>query len=242
MVYLKVHNLLKNGIHAGFYRQGDSLPSEVDLARQFNVSRNTLRKALKMLRDAGFLECRQGAGNFICYKHSPVGFLNDLKGFSEIFGDEKITAKSNVLKFEIQSASPVIANALAINFRDKVYFISRLRCVNGSPVELENSWISAGRFTDLTLENVNGSLYHYFEKRCQVRMAGAYLHYSPLLAPVEVSNILNIKKNMPIIKVQSQSVDMMNIPFLFSENYTNFLEYPVRMFVPRQRVALPAAV
>lgn len=234
MVYLKVHNLLKNGINAGFYRHGESLPAEIDLARQLNVSRNTLRKALKILQDDGFLECRHGAGNFVSDKGINVNFLQNLKGFSEIAGEAKMAAKNNVLKFEIQSASPEIANALALKFKEQVYFISRLRCVNGSPVELENSWISAKRFTDLTLESVKCSLYDYFEKHCNLHISGAYLHYSPLLPSVEISTLLNIRKDTPIIKVQSRSVDIMNLPVLFSENYNNFLEYPIKMFVPRQ--------
>lgn len=242
MVYLKVHDLLKSGIHAGFYRQGESLPAETDLARQFQVSRNTLRKALKMLRDAGFLECRQGAGNFVSHKNRHVDFLKNLKGFSEIVGDADITAKNRVLKFEIQLASPIIANALAIKFRDNVYYLSRLRYVNGLPVELENSWISADRFGDLTLDSVNGSLYHYFEKTRHIHVSGAYLHFSPLLPPGDVADLLNISRNMPIIKVQSQCVDMLNVPFLFSENYTNFLEYPIKMFVPRHNLGCPIPV
>lgn len=238
MVYLKIHNLLRNGINSGLYRPTESLPAEVSLARQLNVSRNTLRKALKMLQEEGLLECRHGAGNFISQKCVHVDFLQGLKGFSEIVREEKLTAKNTILKFEMRSASPEIANALAIKFKDSVYFISRLRSVNDRPVELENSWISAKRFTDLTLEWINESLYCYFEKHCHISMLGAYLHYSPLLPSIEIAALLNIRKNMPIIKVQSQSVDSMNIPFLYSENYTNSLEYPIKMFVPRRDVAV----
>lgn len=236
MVYLNVHQLLKSGIMAGYYQQGERLPSEVDLASQFNVSRNTLRKALKLLQNAGFIECRHGAGNFVSQKGANINFLYNLKGFSEIVGTPEISASSQVLKFEIQPATPAIANALALKFKDQVYYISRLRCLNDLPVELENSWVSAEKFPDLTLSYVNGSLYDYFENICQVSISGAFLHYSPLQPSAELSILLNLNKNTPIIKVQSQSVDRMNRPFLYSENYTNFLEYPIKMFVPRKHV------
>lgn len=235
MVYLKVYHQLKNGINTGFYRQGESLPAEVDLARQFDVSRNTLRKALKMLQNGGFLRCRQGAGNFVSCKSANADFLQNSQGFSEIIQSDKTTAKSHVLKFEIQLASPVIANALAIKFKEQVYFISRVRFINDSPAELENSWISAEKFPDLTLKYIKGSLYDYFENKCRVHMSGTYLHYSPLLPSREIAALLKIDKEMPVIKVQSQSVDMWNVPFLFSENYTNFLEYPLKIFVSRKR-------
>lgn len=47
------------------YQPGDRLPSENDLSERFNVSRNTLRTALKKLSVIGFTETRRGGGTFV---------------------------------------------------------------------------------------------------------------------------------------------------------------------------------
>jgi GntR family transcriptional repressor for pyruvate dehydrogenase complex len=48
-------------------KSGDRLPSERDLAEQFQVSRNTVREALRMLEIAGLIKIRKGSmgGGFI---------------------------------------------------------------------------------------------------------------------------------------------------------------------------------
>ncbi len=50
MVYKNIVNLLKNKINSPFYNIGDLLPAEKELAELYDVSRNTLRKALKTRR------------------------------------------------------------------------------------------------------------------------------------------------------------------------------------------------
>jgi GntR family transcriptional repressor for pyruvate dehydrogenase complex len=59
---------LRQRIYNGELRPGDRLPPERTLAEQFQVSRNTLREALRMLEVTGIIELRKGAtgGAFIC--------------------------------------------------------------------------------------------------------------------------------------------------------------------------------
>lgn len=49
-------------IEAGKYPPGSKLPTEMELAAQFGVSRIPIREALSVLRAAGVINSRQGAG------------------------------------------------------------------------------------------------------------------------------------------------------------------------------------
>ncbi|MFC3285911.1 FadR/GntR family transcriptional regulator [Litchfieldella rifensis] len=51
----------------GIFSEGDQLPSEADLASQFGVATVTLREALSLLRQQGFVETRRGrsGGSFV---------------------------------------------------------------------------------------------------------------------------------------------------------------------------------
>jgi len=52
-------------IEGGRWQPGDRLPSETELARQFKVSRPTLRKALTALASEGLVESVQGSGWYV---------------------------------------------------------------------------------------------------------------------------------------------------------------------------------
>ena len=50
----------------GRLRPGDQIPTEVELAEQFGVARNTVREAIKILVAMGVLEIRRPVGTFVC--------------------------------------------------------------------------------------------------------------------------------------------------------------------------------
>ncbi|MTI65786.1 MAG: FadR family transcriptional regulator [Firmicutes bacterium] len=64
-VYEHVIEQIQNMIIDGVLKQGDRLPSERELASQLNVSRTSIREALRSLQIIGLIESRQGEGNFI---------------------------------------------------------------------------------------------------------------------------------------------------------------------------------
>src|SRR5690606_31355336 len=52
-------------IDAGEWPVGERIPTEMELADQFEVSRNTLREAIRALVHAGLLQTRQGSGTYV---------------------------------------------------------------------------------------------------------------------------------------------------------------------------------
>jgi GntR family transcriptional repressor for pyruvate dehydrogenase complex len=70
----KVFKALYEMIAAGRYRRGQRLPPQEELARQFGVSRNTLREAINQLSAMGLLSSRQGVGTVV-EPPSPDGYL-----------------------------------------------------------------------------------------------------------------------------------------------------------------------
>ncbi|RFZ77412.1 FadR family transcriptional regulator [Lacrimispora amygdalina] len=64
-VYEQVMDQIKEMIDNGVLKKGDKLPSERDLVEELQVSRASIREALRALEVIGLIECRQGEGNFI---------------------------------------------------------------------------------------------------------------------------------------------------------------------------------
>ena len=68
--YIQIHDQIKSEIDQKIWKIGERLPSERDLAEQFQVSRMTLRQAITLLVEEGVLERRVGSGTFITARAS----------------------------------------------------------------------------------------------------------------------------------------------------------------------------
>lgn len=124
---------------------GDRLPSERELCQELDVSRTTLRSALASLSSSCVIECRQGAGNFVCADR-PTTYLNDLSGFSEIAAKAGRKATSRIVKMGVEAADPEVAERLYLSADERVFVLSRLRFVDGVAVSLETAHLCASLF------------------------------------------------------------------------------------------------
>jgi DNA-binding FadR family transcriptional regulator len=61
-----VTNGILEMIDTGQIQKGEQIPTEEELANQFEVSRTSIRTATKMLIASGVLETRRGIGTFVC--------------------------------------------------------------------------------------------------------------------------------------------------------------------------------
>ncbi len=75
ILYKKIFQELLDGIRNGTYTPGSRLPSEMELAEQYGVSRITSKKALEMLADRGLVFRQPGKGTFVMTEQPDNGNL-----------------------------------------------------------------------------------------------------------------------------------------------------------------------
>jgi DNA-binding FadR family transcriptional regulator len=81
----QIHDQLLALITGGEFPEKAKLPTEVELAARFEVSRAIVREALARLRDDGIIVSRQGAGTFVkrgpdrAWKLTPLGSITDIQ-------------------------------------------------------------------------------------------------------------------------------------------------------------------
>ncbi len=85
----EVTEQLKQSILLGYFKAGDKLPSERELAEQFKVSRIAIRESLRALENKGFIITRQGVtgGTFV----TELTFEHLSNAFVDLFMAEKIS-------------------------------------------------------------------------------------------------------------------------------------------------------
>ena len=85
----EVSSKIKTLVFEGALKPGDKLPSETELATQFNVGRQTVREALRILELSGFITVQKGYGGGPIVQDTILSQISNL--FSDAFQMDKIT-------------------------------------------------------------------------------------------------------------------------------------------------------
>ncbi|MDG2243327.1 MAG: GntR family transcriptional regulator [Rhodospirillaceae bacterium] len=82
--YQALADILQNEIESGVYPVGTRMPSELKLCNRFNVSRFTVREALRRMIDNGMILRRQGSGTVVISKNPTKLFVQKLNSIDEL--------------------------------------------------------------------------------------------------------------------------------------------------------------
>jgi DNA-binding GntR family transcriptional regulator len=137
-LYSRLKRLVQNAIEAGELKQGDSIPSERDVADLLHVSRVTVRKAFSELVADGVLVQRRGSGTYV---NGPVRRieqpLSRLTSFSEDMKLRGLNTDADWLNRSSGLPTPEEAMKLSISPSDGISRFHRLRRADGLPLALE---------------------------------------------------------------------------------------------------------
>ena len=97
----EVSNRIKKLIFDGVFKPGDKLPPEIEIAQQFNVGRQSIREALRILELSGFITIQKGGGGGAIIKDTISNTISEL--FLDAFQLERITIEElTIARFEIE--------------------------------------------------------------------------------------------------------------------------------------------
>lgn len=98
-LYIQVYQQLKQRINQGIYPIGQSIPTEKELVVEFNVSRITVQKAIKILVEEQLVSRKSGVGTFVLKtgvnsnKKKYIGLI--IPGLLQSFGQQLLTEIEN---------------------------------------------------------------------------------------------------------------------------------------------------
>lgn len=139
-LHRQVFLVLRDEISGGTYGAGSPLPREEDLCLRFGVSRITVRRALADLAAQGYVDRRQGVGNFVP-KDRPAPRTRPTLGFVDALRRTAMETEVTVLLVERAAPPTAVAELLQLEPGAKAVHAIRLRSVGGTPVIHTDAWV-----------------------------------------------------------------------------------------------------
>lgn len=145
------------------YKPGDLLPSENTLAATYSVSRETIRKALVLLLESGYIQKQQGKGSIVLDVKRFNFPVSGLTSYKEIQDTQHIKGKTILTKNESQLMPQHIIQQFSLPADTQVHYIERQRQVNGESVILDKDYLLTSIIPEMPDKEAENSLYNYIE-------------------------------------------------------------------------------
>src|SRR5699024_6951974 len=104
-LYLQIRDIIKDRILHGIYAIETNIPSEPELESEFNVSKITVRNAIKELVQEGYLEKRSGKGTKVI-QNTSTAKISRGKRFAEILVEERHQLQQSIFELNAVNIRP----------------------------------------------------------------------------------------------------------------------------------------
>lgn len=139
-LYLSLANIIKNKITENKYQIGKKIPSEMELQKEYCVSRTTVRRALKILSEENYLIKLPGKGTFVSDKSNEIQTQN--QKFSSLTDSAAKSGKkisNRLISIKSVAGNDEQHTFLQTTNEQQIIEIKRLRYIDDIPFCLE--WI-----------------------------------------------------------------------------------------------------
>jgi len=171
-LYKQIKNWITDQITVGRIKEGERIPGEYQLSRNLNVSRGTVREAIRELIEEGVLFTVHGRGTYVRKIEPAPWSVNTIVSVAESFDQANIQHSTKLLEIQKTLSSANVAAQLQIEPQSEVICLERLRLIDNEPVHLSRSFLPASiaeKLLDIDL--TDKSLYRVMDEELGIRVA-----------------------------------------------------------------------
>lgn len=204
---------LEAAIRSGKYAANTILPSENELAEQYNTSRETIRKALNILSQKGYIQKLRGKGSLVLDLEKlqfPISGLVSFKELAEKMGHTSVTI---IESFAKKNPSSTLQKEMQLAKEDSIYEIVRVREINEERIILDKDYLVEQYVPGLTEEICRNSIFSYIEKDLNLKISFAKKEFTVEEPTEEDFNLLDLEGFHSIVVVKN---------YIYFENATLF--------------------
>lgn len=218
--YKEVANEIRKRIKNGTYPIEERMPDQTTLAKEFQTSRVTIKKALDLLTVGGLVYTIQGSGTYI--KQNALQLAESSIRIGQNVGlsahvDESMELENKTLKFDVRFPTEEECEQLLLKKEDPVYEIERLRILNNQPYSLEHSILPLTLVPGVTQEVLQQSMYDYIRNELGI-VFGENRQTIRAAQPDELDKeYLNCADDEPVLEVSKVMFTSSGTPLEYSK-------------------------
>ncbi len=196
-LHIQVENLLRQMIEDPAYQAGKLLPREVDLAKRFGISRNTVRQATNKLVNENLLIRKKGVGTRVSKKTVSTK-LDHWFSFSQEMHEKGMEFTNYDIKSGWVNANSEVAEKLQIPKGKKIFRLERLRGLDKGPIVHFISYFHP-RIGLTGNEDFTRHLYEILEQDYATIPSTSKEEINAIIADKTLAKKLNMKPGEPIL-------------------------------------------
>lgn len=223
-IYQTIAKEITDSVSSGEYVKGQRLPSEIDLALQFDVSRLTIRKAINLLIDTKVLYKQENKGTYVMSHQKLASGESGLQGFNEVAISKGKKPKTELLETHQLEFDQTIWQLLEAQEDEQVIVVKRVRYLDDVPMTFEELYLRQKYLPkELTDNAFSGSIFDLFEQK--VAIAYSHQEIEAVLVDDKLSDIFDISQGQPMFKVKSTVYTVSGLPIIYDISHYRSDEY-----------------
>ncbi len=199
-LYFQLKQLLIQNLQQKLWKPGQQLPTEESLQQEYDISRTTVRQALRELEVEGWITRQAGKGTFVTETKVREGTepFNISAAFFESYGIEMAW---KIISAGWETAPLQIAERLGVPVGEQTFCLRRLRLANHEPIGFSVVFLASKWYeqVDLSLAETGGTMNYL--KGADLAHCMAERIVEALPASQDEAKILGIKTHDPVLVI-----------------------------------------
>ena len=202
-LYVQLRDQMREKITSGEWREHQQIPTENELALQYNVARTTVRRALADMENRGLLYRKPGRGTFVRAKQVPLRLRRSVS-FSQDIISKGMVPSARLILAKVVVAEPGVAEAMGVAVGTPLVRVVRLRFADERPVLINDVTLLAADCPGLEsrpeLGASQSSVYQIISRDYGMRIEKMKGYIQPILADGQQAKLLEIPRGSAIFK------------------------------------------
>ena len=195
--FQQIKNHILQRIHAGEWKEGDQIPTEAALGRQFGVARMTVNRALRELASEQSVSRIQGLGTYVAQQkyQSTLVAIRSIADEVRGRGDEHACA---VKLLESVRAPATLARQFDARRGIRLHHSILVHYGNDMQIQVEDRWVNAALAPDYLRQDFAHTTPNEYLMRV-APLQGVTYRIEAKLAPAEIRKLLAMPAGEPCL-------------------------------------------